>query len=57
MNLEARIDNIGKKPKVARRKKKGDDDVDVSVSLCAGRVGPTDSSRSSTLTTTRSVSG
>jgi hypothetical protein len=31
MNLEARIDNIGKKQKQIRRKKKGDDDVDVSV--------------------------
>jgi len=30
MALEERIDNIGKKPKQTRRKKKGDDDVDVS---------------------------
>ena len=33
MVLEERIDNIGKKPKVQRRKKKGDDDVDVSSSF------------------------
>jgi len=30
MALEERIDNVGKKPKAVRRKKKGDDDVDVS---------------------------
>lgn len=31
--LEERIDAIGKKPKAIRRKKKGDDDVDVGVPL------------------------
>ena len=30
MALEERIDNIGKKAKAVRRKRKGDDDVDVS---------------------------
>lgn len=33
--MEERIDAIGKKPKVVRRKKKGDDDVDVSAPLVA----------------------
>lgn len=33
--LEERIDAIGKKPKAVRRKKKGDDDVDVSAPLVA----------------------
>jgi hypothetical protein len=32
MLLEERIDNIGKKAKQPRRKKKGDDDVDVGLS-------------------------
>jgi len=30
MALEERSDNVGKKPAMNRRKKKGDDDVDVS---------------------------
>ena len=35
MALEDRIDNVGKKQKAVRRKKKGDDDVDVSGQHCA----------------------
>ena len=34
MRLNERIDAIGKKPKAQRRKKKGDDDVDVSYTIC-----------------------
>lgn len=33
--LEERIDAIGKKPKAVRRKKKGDDDVDVGAPPCS----------------------
>ena len=35
MALEERIDNVGKKPRVVHRKKKGDDDVDVGRSARA----------------------
>ena len=39
MALEERIDNVGKKQKVVRRKKKGDDDVDVSVNAESAHMG------------------